>query len=193
MTRPYPKGSHAKRQAATHAVREARAKEWMALFRGGMPLETIGARVGVTGERVRQIITEFYGSVASESGRMVAARKKREQHEARRNARALAKYGCTYAQYTELRDAKVPPLYFQQISNARHRGIEWNFKLWDWWQVWLQSGKWTVRGPGHGYCMCRYMDAGAYEPGNVYIGTGVDNVQYNRKVVRPLRQAEAAP
>jgi hypothetical protein len=51
-----------------------------------------------------------------------------------------------------------------QAQNARRRG-----------KTWADSGKWSERGQGHGYAMCRKGDVGPYAPENVYIATAVQN------------------
>jgi hypothetical protein len=62
-----------------------------------------------------------------------------------------------------------------QAQNARRRGIEWKFDFSGWCKTWADSGKWSERGQGHGYAMCRKGDVGPYAPENVYIATAVQN------------------
>jgi hypothetical protein len=68
--------------------------------------------------------------------------------------------------------------YKMQIQNATARGIPFLLSFEQWLLIWSQSGKLNERGRGaNKYCMCRYGDIGAYEIGNVFIGTGKENVR----------------
>jgi len=68
--------------------------------------------------------------------------------------------------------------YTQQKSNAKQRGVEFLMTYEEWKQVWLDSGKWELRGKGIGkYCMCRYNDEGPYAIGNVFIDLSSSNVR----------------
>lgn len=102
----------------------------------------------------------------------------------------LEGYGCTVEQWRELRDIglrmvadggsadRTPLRAFCHQRNAavRRRGIEWQLTLMDWWTVWQESGRWTERGLGRGYMMCRKGDLGPYAVGNVFIGPGAENL-----------------
>lgn len=67
--------------------------------------------------------------------------------------------------------------YTQQKSNVRQRGLEMRLTFEEWKQIWLDSGHWEERGRGAlKYCMMRKGDQGHYEIGNVFIGTGAQNV-----------------
>lgn len=163
----------------------ARAEGMAAIYREGKTLEEIGDLYGITRERVRQLIKRHCTVPASEGGKAVTAARKERAAAAKRDRDSLDKYGCTYSEYMGLmrigtraledgftRAASPTGAYQAQRRTARTRGIEWNIKLWDWWQVWDKSGKWSLRGrtKGH-YVMCRFGDVGAYEVGNVYIAT----------------------
>lgn len=93
----------------------------------------------------------------------------------------LLSYGVTEAQWYELkeierrmrseghgRDRTPITAFTKQRTRAANRGIEWKLSLWEWWSVWVESGKWLERGKG-GYVMCREGDRGAYQIGNVRI------------------------
>jgi hypothetical protein len=98
-------------------------------------------------------------------------------------SKKLAYYGCTAAQWIELRDiglahvaagksCDTTPLraYQRQRGAAEHpRNIEWRLTLPEWWAVWRDSGHWDERGDGRGYVMCRKGDIGPYAIGNVFI------------------------
>jgi uncharacterized protein (DUF433 family) len=177
------------------AVNKARVVTMAALYRGGYTLEQIGAQYGITRERVRQLLTKHYGIRHEDGGQHQRVEKARQLREAKRDGKYLKKYGCTFAQWQELRDIGAAmmaaghgryqtPLaaYRTQERNAKTRGIAWNFTMWQWWQVWQASGRWEQRGRGNGYMMCRIGDQGAYEPGNVFIATGCENSsEGNRK------------
>ena len=68
--------------------------------------------------------------------------------------------------------------YNMQKRNATARGILFLLSFEQWLSIWNDSGKMEERGRGADkYCMCRYGDLGAYEVGNVFIGTGKENVR----------------
>jgi hypothetical protein len=92
-----------------------------------------------------------------------------------RNARRF--YGCSLSLAIALNDGL--PLrrnntkamaYTYQRQAAKKRGIEWAISLEEWLRVWIDSGKWGLRGVGKGrYCMARNNDTGPYKVGNVSI------------------------
>lgn len=68
--------------------------------------------------------------------------------------------------------------YKAQRVNAERRGLRFLLSYEEWLGIWEKSGKLEQRGRGsHKYCMCRYNDIGPYEVGNVFIGTGHENVR----------------
>lgn len=172
-------------RAVENSKAVSRAEAMAAMYQGGKILEEIAAVYGVTRERVRQIIKRYGNVPSSEGGAAVRALRKEREAASKRDRDSLEKYGCTYKEYIDLvrigtqalmdgyTRAAAPTGAFQaQRRSARDRGIEWNIKLWDWWQVWEKSGKWNLRGRTRGhYVMCRFGDVGAYEVGNVYIAT----------------------
>lgn len=153
-----------------------RERQMAALYKSGRTLQEIGGQFGITRERVRQLITKWYGMNANDGGRHKAAEDKRAKFEAKRNARSLKKWGCNFDQYVELRDMQKPTrAYAGQRRNAIRRGIGWELNLWQWWCIWQQSGKWEQRGRGQGYVMCRNGDVGPYAIDNVFIATAREN------------------
>jgi hypothetical protein len=153
-----------------------REKQMAALYKSGKTLQEIGDQFGLTRERVRQLITKWYGIRRADGGRHKTAEENRAKFEAKRNARSLKKWGCNFDQYTLLRDMRKPTrCYAAQRQNAAKRGIGWELNLWQWWSIWQQSGKWSQRGRGNGFMMCRTNDVGPYAIGNVYIATGCEN------------------
>lgn len=68
--------------------------------------------------------------------------------------------------------------YKQHKSNAKHRGIGWEFTYVSWRLFWAISGYWYKRGKGkNGYVMARYGDKGPYSPDNCKIIPFMDNVR----------------
>ena len=80
--------------------------------------------------------------------------------------------------YTDAEQAKFLKAYRMQKSNARTRGISFLLTFEQWLEIWTESGKLSQRGRGaNKFCMCRIGDVGPYKVGNVFIGTGRENVR----------------
>jgi hypothetical protein len=155
-----------------------RAQEMAALYKAGNTLQAIGEKFSITRERVRQILTKHFGMNWADGGQHFKAEEKRRRFETRRNQKSLAKWGCSWDQYVALRSMRMPTRAFScQKKNAAERGIAWELNLWQWWGIWQHSGHWDDRGRGAGYQMCRNGDTGAYAVGNVYIASGITNIQ----------------
>lgn len=168
---------------------QQRAAKMAAMYRAGMTLQQIGDKFGITRERVRQLMSKHEGMDYNGGGQHIKAVAKRQQSKAIKDARYLSKYGCTFAQYQEVRNIgrqmvrdgfgkyRTPLSAFRsQRNNAKFRGIEWSLSFWQWWTLWQESGKWSERGLRRdGYVMSRFMDKGDYSLGNVYIGTLAEN------------------
>lgn len=168
------------RQAWSGAKRKPDSREFQmaALYTSGKTLNEIGQEFGITRERVRQLLARFFGINAQDGGAHKRSIDNRSEIEAKRDAKSLKKWGCSYDDYANLRALKKPTRVFgRQKNSARQRGIEWNLTLWQWWSIWQQSGHWTNRGRGNGYQMCRKGDQGPYSVDNVYIASGVKNIQ----------------
>lgn len=162
-----------------------RADAMVSMYRGGHTLKAIGDLYGITRERVRQVIKKHAGISAQDGGATVTAARNKEMRRQRAEARCFEKNGCSRAQLETLRAIGRKMLaqgngrertpvgaFIRQKLSAQSRGIQWNFKLWDWWMVWQRSGKWKQRGRGADkFVMCRFGDTGPYEIGNVYIAT----------------------
>jgi hypothetical protein len=81
---------------------------------------------------------------------------------------------CAFKRYRHTAKGR----YTRHKVNAARRGIPFLLTFEQWRQVWQAAGKWKsdLRGPvSKWYVMCRLKDAGAYEQGNVYIGTKRQN------------------
>ncbi len=173
---------------ARAVLSDPRSEPMAAMYKAGKTLEQIGAVYSITRERVRQILKKYHGIVGKDGGGAARASVRKQGREARRNAKFMARYGCSYEDYRSLarisKDMRADgssyykaPLgaYRSQEHNAKARNIEWCLSLLEWWTIWQESGKWKLRGRGQGYMMCRFGDEGPYAVGNVYIATGVHN------------------
>jgi hypothetical protein len=168
---------------------QQRAAKMAGLYRSGMTLQQIGEKYGISRERVRQLMTKHEGMRQDGGGQHVKAVARRQQSTAAKDARYLAKYGCTFAQYAEVREigrvmrahgagVYQTPLraFINQKNNAKNRQIPWELTFWQWWTIWQESGKWELRGRARdAYVMSRFRDAGSYAVGNIYIGTLSEN------------------
>jgi hypothetical protein len=94
---------------------------------------------------------------------------------------------------------KVRQAFNSHRNGAKTRGIEFNFTFYEWWELWKPH--WASRGRGRNQLMmCRKMDNGAYEVGNVRIATAACNgrdrayVNHDRqmKIVKEEALAELA-
>jgi hypothetical protein len=80
--------------------------------------------------------------------------------------------------YNATEQTKFLKVYKAQKSNAKTRKIPFFLTFEQWLEIWSSSGKLEQRGRGaNKFCMCRVGDTGPYEVGNVFIGTGRENVR----------------
>lgn len=80
--------------------------------------------------------------------------------------------------YTATEQAKFLKAYRMQKSNSRTRKVPFLLSFEQWLTIWTESEKLNQRGRGaKKFCMCRHGDVGPYELGNVFIGTGGENVR----------------
>jgi len=177
--------------AAQRVARQARAEAMAELHRTGATLPEIGAKFGVSSERVRQLLSTI-GVQSSQGGfakqreaRAAAAEALKLQRAAKlqqkRDKLSVDLYGIAAAEVEELNqanaaDAAACKAYRQQRRHAGERGIQWQFDYRSWLLLWAQSGKFHLRGRGTGfYCMARHGDVGPYSPGNVTIQACQEN------------------
>jgi len=166
-----------------------------ALYRDGCTLQEVGDLFGISRERVRQVIRGRFGFDNRLDGRLSRSRRRLAEVAENRDARLLAKYGCTSDQYAGLLEigrhmmedgvpfCRTPTgAWHSQRRSAMLRKIPWEISLWDWWMVWNASGKWEQRGRGRGYMMCRFGDRGPYSLDNVYIATGSHNAAVRHRL-----------
>jgi DNA-binding CsgD family transcriptional regulator len=164
--------------------------EMLELYRKGTTLQQIGDRYGITRERVRQILTKHHGMNAKKGGAHVTARRRAISEAAQRDAKYIAKHGCSFAQFKQLleigrasgvkRERTPVGAFIRQRCNAQARGYPWKLKLWEWWTVWQKSGHWDERGRGNGYWLARCDKSGPFSVDNVFIARGEDSWSEDR-------------
>lgn len=162
-----------------------RANAMVAMFRAGRTLQDIGDLYSVSRERVRQVIKKHGGITGVDGGQAKKSAEAQSERKAAKEAACREKYGCSLKELAFIRKLGrehranggswyTTPMgaFVNQRNNAKARGIEWGLKLWDWWTIWQESGRWDQRGrSGDAYVMCRFADHGPYARGNVYIAT----------------------
>lgn len=146
------------------------------LYRQGRTLEEIGRFIGVSRERVRQLIDTSVGGkrlqAANRRTRLAAINIKKHR---RQELKFEAIFGCPYEEITRIngaywnygssksRGSDRATAFFDQRRFAETRGIEWKLSFPEWWRIWDDSGHWSERGRGkHRYCMSRPGDTGPY-------------------------------
>jgi len=147
--------------------REERIARCEKAYRAGRTLEEIGSVEGISREYVRQLLK---GRVAANEGgysvRMKRARAKRERE---RDARYVAKYGMTRAEFKAV-DPDIRFRFKEQRQNARRRGFLWTLKLAGWLDVW--GDRIVDRGRGADKLVLAMIDTEiGFVPGNVRICT----------------------
>lgn len=166
-----------------------RAEAMASMYRSGKTLQEIGDLYQISRERVRQIINKHHGLTACDGGQTITSGLRKKLRSQADETKCVEKHGCSREQYRALlshgkalmkdgvcRERTPIGAFSAQRCHARRRGIEWNLKLWDWWTVWRESGKWGQRGrTKDAYVMCRFGDEGPYELGNVYIASVTHN------------------
>lgn len=175
MTRKYTKAGKYTKNPVLVARRNALAEQMAELHLAGKPYSHIAVALKTSTGNVQKVLKER-GLADPNAGNALAVARRRAQAAARRDQRAMEKWGCSFEQYLMLRRMKKPTRTYQhQKQTASDRGIRWEFNLWQWWTVWQESGHWAHRGPGQGYVMCRRGDLGPYAGGNVFIAPSIVN------------------
>jgi hypothetical protein len=77
---------------------------------------------------------------------------------------------------------KLKQAYISQKYLAKKRKIEFLLTFQEWYDIWLQSGKFHLRGRrSNEYCMGRHNDIGPYAVNNVSIITNHENCSFANK------------
>lgn len=162
-------------------VRARRARVIARDYWAGFTLQQIGDDRGFSRQRAQQLLSTISVCAAS-GGVSKQAKDKRRHARVCRDALYFKKFGCDRQEWERIRGigpySECPQnAYRAQRANAYWRGIEWQFTLKSWWDVWEASGKWNQRGRQYGqYVMARPNDEGPYSPGNVRICLTTENV-----------------
>jgi hypothetical protein len=165
-----------------------RAQKMASMFRQGLTLVKIGEHFNLTRERVRQVLKRL-GITAEHGGQSKIAATKKQDAQAKRDAKSFALWGLSHAEMAKWRSAGLVKAFVRQELNAKLRGVAWNLSFTTWLGIWLESGKLEMRGRGKGrYVMSRIKDEGGYRIGNVHIQLGTDN---NRDGIKKCRSRKA--
>lgn len=182
----------------------ARNEEIIALYKSPMTLEEVASHFDITRERVRQVL-RMNGIDAMDGGRAMKSftnidskinklREKLNKKESiiyQKYGVSLPFYEAIVSQYGTVSIPRSPLNAFrEQKRNAKLRAIDWQLSFKDWWDIWQESGKWSLRGRGKGYCMGRHGDDGAYTKDNVYICTIGQNFS-DSYITKPASQRHA--
>lgn len=129
---------------------------------------------GLSSSEIRDVLGVTPQAVHARAKKLGLLRALRDNARAKRPAPPPSvfegKYEMAIDEIKELRSIGAIDKFRRQRQNARNRGIPWELSLKQWWQIWLDSGKWGCRGRElGGWVMGRIGDVGAYSPGNVYI------------------------
>lgn len=193
----YVKGQFHREQATKRAEK---ALDMAQRYEAGSTLQEIGTYYGITRERVRQLIKKELGMTGKDGGAAKRGRVRRAADAARRELSYMRKYGVSRAEYVRINQCldplgKKPILRFkEQSNNARTRGIAWELTFGEWWRIWEESGKWSVRGRGRGWCMARHGDRGPYAAWNVaIIHAPLNNGEYIRRYWSEVRSGKRQP
>lgn len=171
----------------------ANADVMVASYKSGLTLKQIGAKHGLSGEGVRLIlkaqgVDRLHGGAAIRNLERLHVRirnrnaeeTQREVHSRKYWDMSRQEFLAHVEQYGGVRVLGSPMCAYKvQKVTAKKRGIGWDFTFKQWWQVWLDSGKWELRGRHSGdYVMARYGDGEApYGPDTVYICTSAENLR----------------
>ena len=153
----------------------------LALFLQGKSYRAIGEVYGMSGEGARKIVAPIKtpNAVGGYSlGAKIRAASVVQGRAAKRDARTMKNYGCSYEEALQLNDGRLisdtsgyAKKYQQQKLHAGQRNIEFKLTLKQWVELWKESGALDKRGRGQGFCMARHGDIGAYEACNIYFCT----------------------
>lgn len=150
---------------------DPRSAEFLLRYQNGETLNDIGSSCTppISRERVRQIMHKYHGTTAIDGGKHVRDNCNAEARAAAKERATFLRLGITLEQWKtllranhEARDRGLPEsqwpthCFMQKRSNVTSQGQLWELTPWEWWMIWVNSGKWEQRGRGAGnYCMTR--------------------------------------
>jgi hypothetical protein len=166
----------------TRADKRALIERIAEMRAAGSSLSEIGRAVGLTKQRVHQLCGIHHIVAPEPQPKPIKETKKRADRLGMTRAEKRAIVAECLAR--GLRDPYVA--FRWQISGAKKRDIEFKMTFREWWDLW--SPHFDKRGTRKGQLvMCRELDKGAYEVGNVRIDYSSSNShdrRYNRKATR---------
>jgi hypothetical protein len=115
--------------------------------------------------------------------------RKHKPHIEKRPASSLD--ACAWATCNGLPDPY--PVFLKNRQTAKSRGVEWKLTFDQWWELWKPH--YAERGrpeSGPGMSLCRTLDNGAYEVGNVRVATWSENSS-EQNMVRKMKEAGTYP
>lgn len=170
-----------------------RTEHWKDLYLAGMSTDAIGKASGVTGQRVRQVLSALgYGS--RNGGPYQKARERKALKKAAWLATYLPAFGCSRCEAIAINDGDSrwdrpkARAYIQQRHNALRRGIAWDLPFPMWWFLWSESGKWEDRGR-HSWGLSRINYAEGFHFDNVRICLQAESAADNIRQWRARKHA----
>ena len=154
---------------------KGRAEKIISLYKQGNTMESIGSELGITRERVRQILRER-NIDRKEGGQHVRALKNQaaqeERRRERRDKKAMRYWGVKddVLDFLKRNNPDDVREFEQQRHNALSRGIEWGLSITNWIELWDESGKKSLRGRGSDkYVLTRQKAKGPFTKENCFI------------------------
>lgn len=164
-----------------------RTREMAILYQSGQTLKEIGDQYGVARERVRQLLEKFHGLSGKDGGQTITATLARAARLNKVEALHQLKWGCSRAQYQQIKSAGGTACFTTFKNNANRFGYKLDLTLWQWWTLWQDSGHWNERGRGgRRYWMFRLRSAEPLSVDNYCIATGSEAMIRKRRRDRRL-------
>jgi hypothetical protein len=165
------------------------------LFDEGKTFQDIATIYGVSRERIRRIFERYFNLTAKENTvrynnsimKIYSKMKERKRNsKLKEDERYSNLFKCSKEAYivaigkpffADKKQTSRGWRYLQQKAYSEDRNIPWDITFPEWWRIWKESGKYHLRGRGHGYCMSRHGDSGPYRVDNVKICLATDNIK----------------